>query len=151
LKLSPNFGLAEFVSPKDPEGHRAPIETLKALAEALESLRAALGRPLVITSGYRSPEYNRLIGGASGSQHTAGTAADISIGDLKAQLKAVAEASKIPAIGGIGLYPSRGFIHVDIRRRIGGKPTLWEQLADGSYIQPAPSIKQAIRRLGGNV
>ena len=43
----------------------------------LEKLRAYGGFTVHINSGYRSPSYNRKIGGASKSQHTLGTAADI--------------------------------------------------------------------------
>ena len=51
---------------------------LYALTEnILQPLRTALGKPLTINSGYRSPELNAVIGGAKKSQHTTGRAADI--------------------------------------------------------------------------
>jgi len=137
MKLSPNFSLHEFTSPND---HMPPAEAhmqnLKALCElALEPLRAQLGRSIQITSGYRSPAYNKSIGGAPGSQHCAGIAADIAVGNGDAMVIAAAIASKIPAIGGIGVYPGRGFIHIDIRPRIGNKPTWWLQEPSGKYRQ----------------
>ena len=56
-------------------------ETIKNLgflvAEVLDPLRLAVGKPLVVTSGYRSPEINRLIGGSPTSDHVKGRAADI--------------------------------------------------------------------------
>lgn len=36
----------------------------------LDSVRAAAGVPMVITSSYRSPEYNKSVGGAKDSAHT---------------------------------------------------------------------------------
>jgi hypothetical protein len=50
------------------------IETV--LAPGLARVRNLLQSPMLITSGYRSPELNRAIGGASSSQHTQGLAAD---------------------------------------------------------------------------
>lgn len=43
----------------------------------LDPLREKIGKPLHITSGYRSPEYNKIIGGSINSQHMNGEAADI--------------------------------------------------------------------------
>lgn len=43
----------------------------------LDPLRSAWGRPVVVNSGYRSPELNKAVGGAPGSQHLTGEAADI--------------------------------------------------------------------------
>ena len=44
---------------------------------ALDVLRGELGRPIVITSGYRTAEYNKGVGGSSDSAHIRGLAADI--------------------------------------------------------------------------
>jgi hypothetical protein len=43
----------------------------------LQPLRDRLGQPVVITSGYRSPEVNAAVGGARNSAHLYGRAADI--------------------------------------------------------------------------
>jgi len=45
--------------------------------QVLEPLRQHLGTPVIISSGYRCPELNRLVGGAANSQHMTGEAADI--------------------------------------------------------------------------
>ena len=53
-------------------------ENLKALIESiLDPLRELYGRPIHVTSGYRCPKLNRLVGGAPNSQHMRGEAADI--------------------------------------------------------------------------
>ena len=49
----------------------------------LEPLRKEMGLPLKISSGYRSAQLNKAVGGVSNSQHMKGEAADIDIeGDL---------------------------------------------------------------------
>lgn len=50
----------------------------------LDPIREAWGRPLFVNSGYRSALLNRSVGGASGSQHLLGMAADITAGDRQA-------------------------------------------------------------------
>lgn len=53
---------------------------LRALVEhVLDPLRVRLGRPVIVTSGYRPPALNPLVGGSSTSQHTLGQAADIQV------------------------------------------------------------------------
>jgi hypothetical protein len=43
----------------------------------LQPLREKLGKPIKITSGYRCPQVNELVGGAKDSQHPKGQAGDI--------------------------------------------------------------------------
>ena len=85
-------------------------------ARVLDRVRDLLGAPIVTLSVYRSPEYNRKIGGAKNSEHMKFTAVDF-----------LAKANSGPAEwanvvrqrqsgmfkGGIGVYPS--FVHVDTR------------------------------------
>ena len=52
------------------------IENLKRVAAALEACRYALGAPIIVSSGYRCPEVNRHVGGASTSMHLQGLAVD---------------------------------------------------------------------------
>ena len=60
---------------------------LTALASnVLDPLREAYGKPIVVTSGYRSEKLNRAVGGVKNSQHLTGCAADIrSVGDTVAE------------------------------------------------------------------
>ena len=52
------------------------LNNLKTLAEGLESVRALLGKPVIINSGFRSVMVNSLLGSKPTSQHTKGLAAD---------------------------------------------------------------------------
>lgn len=119
MKLTNNFSLAEFNS-KD--GSLAPakvVENLKILSEQLEALRDYLGKPITVTSGYRSPQHNLKIGGALKSYHVLGMAADIKVKGITP--KKVAEAieflikEKKMLQGGIGTY--RRWVHYDFRGR----------------------------------
>ena len=48
------------------------LQNAKELLEALQIIRDNLGKPIKITSGYRCPELNKLVGGVSNSSHTKG-------------------------------------------------------------------------------
>lgn len=62
---------------------KAQTEALKNLvANILDPLRRIVDRPIVVSSGFRSKQVNRLVGGADTSQHTFGEAADITIPGL---------------------------------------------------------------------
>lgn len=57
------------------------VENLRALIEnVLIPAREALGAPIHVNSGYRSPEVNKAVGGAKNSQHLLGEAADLTTG-----------------------------------------------------------------------
>ena len=83
-RLSPHFTLEEFTHSQTAEraglvNEPGPGElaNLQALAIALEHVRALLGGvPMIISSGYRSREVNRMVGGSATSWHMAGLAAD---------------------------------------------------------------------------
>ena len=92
-------------------------ENLRALVdEVLDPLREAYGRPIRVTSGYRCPKLNRLVGGSPNSQHMRGEAADIQpvVGN-EADLP---ELARILIANGkfdqLIIYPT--FIHVSYRR-----------------------------------
>lgn len=82
--LSPNFSLQELtVSAAAARNGVSNVPTGEALAtltetaRRMEEVRALLGdRPILVTSGYRSPQVNRLVGGSSSSAHMTGHAVD---------------------------------------------------------------------------
>lgn len=96
----------------------------RKLAFAFEWVRQALGGlPLFVVSGYRTPEWNRHVGGARYSQHVAGRAVDlapprgVSLDDLHHVVLDVAHGVRYTdeswLIRGVGRYPT--FIHLDVR------------------------------------
>ncbi len=55
----------------------AALENLSRLCAALDTIRDAVKRPIIVSSGYRCPALNAAIGGALHSAHMDGRAADI--------------------------------------------------------------------------
>ena len=81
--LTPHFTLEEFITSQEAARLRidntpseAVIANLVRVATLLEKVRGLLKKPIIITSGYRSPALNERIGGAAGSAHLDGRAAD---------------------------------------------------------------------------
>lgn len=93
------------------------LENLKRLALALDVLREAIARPISISSGYRNPVVNKLVGGATRSTHMTGLAVDIRIADH--DVKALLGAAIAAGFKGIGLGTTQSgvanFLHVDLR------------------------------------
>ena len=107
-KVSRNFTLGELAS-KD----KANLVILHpALIIGLQTIRDFVGKPIRINSGYRSLEWNKNIGGAIGSLHTLGMAADIVI-DGMTPIEVASLASDM-GFGGIKAYPT--FTHIDVGR-----------------------------------
>ena len=52
---------------------------LNLIVCCLQPIRDYLGKPMIITSGFRCPQLNKLVGGVSNSQHLEGKAADFII------------------------------------------------------------------------
>ena len=83
----------------------------------MQILRDHIGKPIRIISGYRSPKYNRRIGGAKKSQHMKARAADIKIrgmhpDEVRQAILTLIKQGKM-AKGGVGRYTT--FTHYDTR------------------------------------
>lgn len=79
----------------------------------LQPLRIAYAGPIAITSGYRSPEVNRLVGGVPSSQHVKGEAADCYVPDLEVLLN-VLRFCKLPFDQAI-LYKRKKFLYLSLK------------------------------------
>ncbi|MBY0298122.1 MAG: N-acetylmuramoyl-L-alanine amidase [Methylobacterium sp.] len=88
----------------------------------LDLIRDDLGSPIRILSCYRSPEYNTCIGGEPGSLHMEFNAIDFTCASGTPEIwRRVANRIRLsdPAFtGGIGVYPGRGFVHIDTRGQL---------------------------------
>lgn len=124
-RLSNNFSLREFDC--HCSGGLCHFTLINPrLLDALQSLRDLLAVPLRITSGYRCQAHNQEAGGSRRSYHTLGMAADVACRDSQAMAELVAAVAGIPAFGGIGRYPAKRFVHLDVRSRDGnGQPVEW--------------------------
>ena len=83
------------------------------LLEVLEKIRNHFESPVIINSGYRTPNWNEHVSGAKNSYHCKGMAADIVVRNHNT--KEVAEyASKVLGeVGGVIRYTN--FTHIDVR------------------------------------
>ena len=87
MKLSKNFSLSELTKSQTAtrkgisnEPSTEHVENLIHLAESvLQPVRDHFGKPVMISSGYRSPELCEAIGSSAKSQHAKGEAADFEI------------------------------------------------------------------------
>jgi uncharacterized protein YcbK (DUF882 family) len=92
----------------------------EALTVVLQCIREHFGKPVVITSGYRTAAHNAVVGGAKSSQHLLGRAADIRVPGVSVEDVAAYAESLMPDWGGVGRYPVKagratGWVHVDTR------------------------------------
>jgi uncharacterized protein YcbK (DUF882 family) len=117
MQLTENFNVIEFAC-KDgtqvPEKYLCNVQTL---AYNLQVLRDYLGEPVRLNSGYRTPSYNKKVGGKPASKHLTAEAADITVKSKSPKQLAVIIEKLISQgkmkQGGLGVYP--GFTHYDVR------------------------------------
>ena len=108
INLSEHFKLGEVTKSRHSEVYNIPshiaIENLKRVCEWLEELRFTYNslyclkpgedyetsknvEPIVINSGYRSPQLNRKVGGSPTSNHLTGCAVDIRVAGIEQALR----------------------------------------------------------------
>ncbi|MCD8179632.1 MAG: D-Ala-D-Ala carboxypeptidase family metallohydrolase [Tannerellaceae bacterium] len=120
-RISRDFTWREMVYSETAVKHGIPNSPGKKETQAirelvkrlLQPLRIAYGKPVRISSGYRSPELNRLVGGVPSSQHVKGEAADCVVDDPE-ELLTVLLANNFPFDQAI-LYRKKGFLHLSLR------------------------------------
>lgn len=124
LKLSDNFTLAEMANnagdPTKPQYWFS--EDSEKFITALQFFRELTNQRVIVNSGYRQPEYNRKIGGASDSRHIFGQAADIRPLDrftAKDHIQAWAEALAFTGQhGAINIYKNHEYYHMEANEDI---------------------------------
>lgn len=87
IRISKNFTLEELLASKTAKDRKIKnvpgtqeVCALCALViNILQPLREAMGEPIKIGSGYRSPALNKAVGGVASSQHMKGEAVDLCI------------------------------------------------------------------------
>ena len=124
----PNFSPQELASKGEGELLIDP-----GSMDRLQALRTALGKPMLITSAYRSAAHNKRVGGATHSQHRLGKAFDIRMENQDPA--AFERAARAAGFTGFGHYPKSGFMHIDT-----GPARRWN---DGSDFPTASESKQA--------
>ena len=127
MKLTAHFTLGELTRSSTAERLRLDntptpeaLRALQTTAEMLERIRTTLGRPIIVTSAYRSPAVNRAVGGATSSDHMAGQAADIVVpafGTPHLVASALAPLVSVLGIGQLILEGVKGkqWVHVSTR------------------------------------
>lgn len=112
--LSANFSKSEFACHCGCGANNVNPD----LVNALQLVRDALSKPILITSGVRCEKHNAHQGGAKHSQHLLGKAADIHVEGMttKALHDFILTNNGIFGFRGVGFYPKQGFVHVDVRR-----------------------------------
>ena len=115
-RLAPDFKVRELRC-RDGSDTVMVDETLTVV---LQCIREHFGKPVTITSGYRTAAHNAAVGGAKSSQHLLGRAADIRVQGVSVEDVAAYAESLMPDWGGVGRYPVKvgrttGWVHVDTR------------------------------------
>ena len=118
-KLAPGFKVREFRC-RDGSDVVMIDQTLVVL---LQAIREHFGKPVTITSGYRTAAHNAAVGGAKSSQHLLGRAADFYVEGVPVATVAAYAETLLPGRGGIGRYPKdakhpkrmTGWVHIDTR------------------------------------
>lgn len=109
-QLGKHFKVKEFAS-KD----GSPVAFIDSyLWTVLDILRTEVEKPVIITSGYRTPDWNKKIGGAKYSYHMRGMAADIQVYGMTP--KEVAKKLKdIVPNDECGIIVYKNWVHFDVR------------------------------------
>ena len=98
MKKIKYFSLSEFLNSSTAKRLRIDntpsfevVDNLNKLADYLDVIREKVGKPILISSGFRCPVLNKAVGGVSNSQHQKGLAADLICSDMESLEKVLRE------------------------------------------------------------
>lgn len=98
------------------------VDNLNKLADYLDVIREKVGKPILISSGFRCPVLNKAVGGVSNSQHQKGLAADLICANMESLEKAIRETGGFDQLIKEHSKGSKSFwYHVSVAPR-NGKP-----------------------------
>lgn len=98
------------------------VDNLNKLADYLDVIREKVGKPILISSGFRCPMLNKAVGGVSNSQHQKGLAADLICADMESLEKVLRETGGFDQLIKEHRKGSKSFwYHVSVSPR-NGKP-----------------------------
>lgn len=98
------------------------VDNLNKLADYLDVIREKVGKPILISSGFRCPVLNKAVGGVSNSQHQKGLAADLICADMESLEKVLRETGGFDQLIKEHRKGSKSFwYHVSVTPR-NGKP-----------------------------
>lgn len=107
VRLSANFSRREFLCPCCGRAEISP-----RLVETLQGIRDAVRRPIRLSSAWRCVTHNQAVGGAEGSEHLGGTAADI-VCETPEDRYQLVMAAMAAGVRRIKLYPHH--VHIGVR------------------------------------
>lgn len=115
--VSKNFKINEFACKDGTNVPKAYLSNVFKIATQLEIIRTHLGMPIVITSAYRTKEYNKKVGGAVASQHLTASAVDIVVKGHTPHyvFTIIRSLMRCGAIAGGCIILYKNFVHYDIR------------------------------------
>jgi hypothetical protein len=144
MQLSPHFSLDELTlsatAVRAGVSNRPPPLVITALTDTaarMETVRTLLGgRTIAVSSGYRGPALNRLVGGAKGSAHLTGRAVDFNCRGFGSPLEVCRALSRARAEGRLAydqlIHEYGRWIHISFDPRMRG-----EDLSLGAGIKRA--------------
>lgn len=126
MNLTPHFTLEELTLSQTasrmglnnvPAPDSEEFKNLKRLAETMEDVRIVLGnQPIIISSGYRSPQVNVAVGGAQNSAHLFGLACDFTCPSYGTPLQICKRLEPLMKVMGIDqlIYEFSSWVHLGL-------------------------------------
>lgn len=147
MKLSEHFDSGEFMCKCSKHCLAKPDKELINKLEKLFSILNA--RDIIITSGYRCPEYSINVGGTVNDAHTRNIAADIIVHDATGKQltsEVIAAGAERAGFSGIGIISATA-VHVDVRNSSNYVNSHWfgDERTGNDYIKTFINAKKQIR------